>query len=371
MFFAAPYASAGVSDHENHIPRYKTQVAVTVEKYKYTSREWKSIVRKSPDSFFRTDEAVRIAENVLDYQRVTGGWPKNIAIHEPLGDRRNEVLEAKKRRTDSTTDNDATILEMTYLARLYHQRPDERYKQAFMKAVDFLLDGQYDNGGWPQFWPENRGDYQTHITYNDNAMVQTLTVIRDLRDGKTPFDIITDKAIKKRLAKAFDKGVECILNTQIIVNGEPTVWCQQHDSKTLAPAKARAYELPSFCSAESASLVYMLMEIPNPDSRVKAAVNGAMKWFENHKLTGIKVVRFIDSEGKSDTKVVEDAGAEPIWARYYDLEEAEPMFCDRDGVPRRTLAEIGRERRGGYGWYSNSPAYLYPEYEKWKKKYNM
>ena len=364
-----PATAAEAYGHTTRMAEYAAQVQTSAEKYRYTPREWKKIVRKSPDSFFCTDEAVRIAENVLDYQRVTGGWPKNVAIHEPLGARRSEVLEAKKRRNDSTTDNDATILEMTYLARLYHQKPDERYKSALMKAVGFLLDGQYENGGWPQFWPENRGDYQTHITYNDNAMVQTLSVIRDLRDGKAPFDIVDDDAMKKRLSEAFDKGIECILNTQIVVDGKPTVWCQQHDCKTLAPAKARAYELPSFCSAESASLTYMLMELPNPDERVADAIKGAMKWFEDHKLTGIKVVRFIDDSGNSDTKVVEEAGAGPVWARYYDLEEAKPMFCDRDGVARRTLAEVGRERRGGYGWYNDSPAYLYPKYEKWLQKH--
>jgi len=336
--------------------------------YEYSSREWKRIVRESPDAFFKTEEAKRIADNVLAYQRETGGWPKNLPIHRPLGDELDIVLSDKKKRNDSTTDNDATILEMTYLARLYKQQPEERYKKAFLQGVEFLLSGQYDNGGWPQFWPENRG-YQVQITYNDNAMVQTLMVIRDLRNSVAPFDLLVDNALKARLTKAFDKGVECILNTQIIVNGEPTVWCQQHDYKTLKPTSARAYELASFCSAESASLVRLLMELPNPDKRIKAAVNGAMKWFEAHKLTGIRVERFTNEDGKRDTRVVNDEKAEPIWARDYDLEQGKPMFCDRNGVPVKTLAEVGHERRNGYSWYNSAPASLYKQYEQWKKKY--
>ena len=88
--------------------------------YSYTSREWKQIAKSYPDDFFKTPEARRIAENVLIYQRNTGGWPKNLPIHRELGQEKEIVLADKSKRNDSTTDNDATITEMTYLARLYH-----------------------------------------------------------------------------------------------------------------------------------------------------------------------------------------------------------------------------------------------------------
>jgi PelA/Pel-15E family pectate lyase len=110
------------------------------------------------------------------------------------------------------------------------------------------------------------------------------------------------------------------------------------------------------------------MEIPNPDKRIIAAVNGAMRWFEAHKLTGIRVERFVDANGQRDTRVVNDANAQPIWARMYDLEKAEPLFCDRNGVPRKTLAEVGYERRNGYSWYNQSPASLAKDYDAWKNK---
>lgn len=343
------------------------QQQLSPKDYEYTSREWKRIVQESPDAFFLTDEAKRIADNVLAYQRETGGWPKNIPIHRPLGDELDVVLGDKGKRNDSTTDNDATILEMTYLAKLYRQSPEERYKEAFLKGLEFMLSGQYDNGGWPQFWPESRG-YQVHITYNDNAMVQTLRVIRDLQNAAIPFDLLVDNPMKIRLSKAFDKGIECIINTQIMVNGEPTVWCQQHDHITLRPAPARTFELASYCSAESVPLVGLLMELPNPNKQVKDAINGAMKWFEAHRLTGIRVERYVNEEGKRDTRIVNDDKAKPLWARFYDLEQGKPLFSDRDGVPRQTLAEVGHERRNGYSWYNSAPATLYNQYEQWKKK---
>lgn len=336
--------------------------------YAYTTKEWKNIVRQMPESFYSSAEAARIAENVLAFQRCTGGWPKNEVMHRPLGDELPIVLGDKNRRNDSTIDNDATITEMTFLARLYHHQPDGRYLSAFREGVEFLLAGQYDNGGWPQFWPENRG-YQVHITYNDNAMAQVLCLLRDIRDGKPPFDGLVDDGTKMRIDTAFNKGIECILNTQIIVDGQPTVWCQQHDHVTLEPVSARTYELAAFCSAESVRLVEILMALPHPDDRVKAAVEGAMKWFDEHKLTGIRVERFTDTDGEVDIRVVEDSTAAPIWARYYDLSTGQPLFSDRDGLPRKALEEVGRGRRRGYAWYSDAPTRMAEEYEEWKKRH--
>ena len=81
-----------------------------------------------------------------------------------------------------------------------------------------------------------------------------------MMNHKEPYeDDLIDKALCVRLGKAFNKGIECILATQIIKDGEPSVWCQQNDRETLKPAPARAYELPSYCSAESAGIVRLLL----------------------------------------------------------------------------------------------------------------
>ena len=64
------------------------------------------------DDFYKTAEARRIGDQVLLYQRVTGGWPKNINMSRPLSDEeRSEVLGDKQRRDDSTTDNGATSMQ--------------------------------------------------------------------------------------------------------------------------------------------------------------------------------------------------------------------------------------------------------------------
>ena len=44
-------------------------------------------VARFSDGFLKTDEARRIAQNVLDYQLASGGWPKNVPMDDPLGAR--------------------------------------------------------------------------------------------------------------------------------------------------------------------------------------------------------------------------------------------------------------------------------------------
>lgn len=321
--------------------------------------------------FFMTDEARRIGDQLLLFQRVTGGWPKNIDMTSPMTEAQKDSVAAERnRRDDSTTDNRATTMQMAYLARLYGATGDSRYSEAFCRGVDYLLAGQYANGGWPQFWPVQR-DYQIHITYNDNAMVNTMSVIRDLMYGNAPYDCagLLPDGYRRRLMDSFYKGVECILATQIVTDGQLTVWCQQHDRDTYAPAPARAYELPSYCSSESADILRLLMEIPNPDTRVKRAVHAGMRWLDEHKITGYSY-RHVMNNGQWNATLVRDENAGPLWSRFYDLKYGEPYVCDRDGVPRRHLDQIGNERRNGYGWYTTGIAELYPLYDEWADRWD-
>lgn len=330
-----------------------------------------NLLRSTDSAFFASPQAQLIGLNILNYQRVTGGWPKNVDMSRTLTDEEmRAVLAEKGRRDDSTTDNGATTMQMAYLARLFNATRNLNYANGFQRGVGYLLSGQYENGGWPQFWPENKG-YQKHITYNDEAMVLTMRVLRDIAEMRPPYDsrLLCDDAMRRKCADAFRKGVECILATQIVTDGELTVWCQQHDSETLSPAGARAYELPSYSSQESAGLVSLLMELPDPDERIINAVNAAMRWFERNKIMGLRLVRDPGPKSEWNTRLESDSTATPLWGRFYDLDSCKVYVCDRDGVPRRSLEEIGLERRNGYSWYNNWPMYLYPVYDAWADRY--
>ncbi len=333
-------------------------------------QSWKNIINKKEGSWFLSEEAKQIAENVLLYQRKIGGWPKNIQMQKPITkEKKEQLLLLKKSNKDVTTDNGATYQEMLYLSKIYRFRPDERYKKAFLKGLDYLLKAQYSNGGWPQFYPLKKG-YYTHITYNDDSMVNILNVLKEIKDSTNYFSIQPSKEIIKKVEIAFNKGIECILKTQYKQNGVLTAWCAQHDRNTLLPAKARAYELPSLSGAESANIVLLLMRIEKPTKEIKQAINSAVAWLEKTKITGLREDRIYNDKGKViSKKMVLDKNAPPIWARFMELEDNIPFFCDRDGVKKVTLAEIGEERRNGYAWYKTFPQEVLDKYPSWKKKH--
>ena len=333
-------------------------------------KNWKATLRETDPEFYKTEEATMIGDNLLLFQRETGGWQKNTDMTYKLTPGQQDSIAAHKSRLDdSTIDNDATTIQMHFLAQLYQATGESRFREGFNKAIDYLLSGQYDNGGWPQFWPDNEG-YQVHITYNDDAIANILKLFDDILNGREPYQgTLVDDTMRSKLQDSFNRGIECILATQIMVNNEPTVWCQQHDHINYEPAPARTYELPSVCSQESAAIVELLMSIPNPDQRVKRSIHGAMKWFEDYRLDGIAIERTgRRGDPDYDIRLVERPGAGPLWARFYDLENCRPFVCDRDGIPRERLDQIGPERRHGYSWYNDRPARLYPLYEAWKAK---
>lgn len=71
-----------------------------------------------------------------------------------------------------------------------------------------------------------------------------------------------------------------------------------------------------------------------------------------------------------DRVVVEDSQAPPIWARMYELGTNRPLFCNRDKKPVYSLAEVDRERRAGYTWYSYVPAEVLAKYPEWQKQWS-
>jgi pectinesterase len=334
----------------------------------YLSKSWKEVATKMPSEWYGSNEAKSVAENVLLAQKEIGGWEKNKDYHKKFSESERAHYKNEKSEIGATFDNGATITELRFLAKLYSQIKDERYKNAFEKGMNYIFISQYENGGWPQYYPLRSG-YYTRITFNDDAMVNTMQFLKEIfSDNKAFASLQISSETKAKAKKAFEKGIQCILDTQIIVKGTPTVWCAQHDEVTLAPANARSYELASFSGSESVGIVLLLMEIDNPSKEIISSVEGAVTWFETHKIEGIRLNSFVNKEGLKDREVVKDDSAPTLWARFYDLETEKPFFCDRDGIKKNTFAEIGHNRRNGYSWYGNGPEQVLKKYPEWKKK---
>jgi PelA/Pel-15E family pectate lyase len=339
---AAPFAQAGVS--------------------------WSNVLRQ-PAAWYGSSEARAVADHVLTHQRAAGGWPKNTDMTRPPDP---AVLAASRQTPDSTFDNGATTTEMRFLALVFRATDEPRYRDAILRGLDYLLAAQYPNGGWPQFFPL-RHDYSRYITFNDNAMVNVLTVLADIARARAPFDV-ADPARRAKAAAAVSKGVDVILRTQLVAQGQRTAWCAQYDDVTFAPRGARTYEHASLSGQETVGIVRFLMDVDRESpsrAAADAAIDSAVAWLRSVQIVGQRLERRANAALPSgfDVVVVDDAAAPPLWARFYEIGTNRPIFSGRDGIIRARLSEIEHERRVGYAWLGTWPATLLEqEYPAWRAR---
>ena len=342
------------------------------------SRTWREC-QVQEAAWYETEEAIRIADNVLYYQSGIGGWYKNDDSVHPSGHAATEDLTEGQRKAHKaallkrtypcTLDNGATHSEMRYLAAVHGATGEARFREGFARGVRYLLKAQYPSGGWAQFSPLRPG-YSSRITFNDGAMTGALSVLHEVADGRASMDLV-DEELRAECKQAVAKGIACVLKCQIEVKGRKTAWCQQHDERTLAPAQGRISELPSISGAESVDVVRFLMSIERPSPGVVRAVEGAVSWFERASIKGVRVVTVQDDSlpGGRDRRVVEDAEADPIWARYHEIGTNRPLFIEQ-GVVKYTLAELSHSHRVGHGWIGGRwPARLLKvDYPAWRER---
>src|SRR5205823_4947889 len=153
-----------------------------------------------PDSWFKSDEGRKIADNVLSWQNANGGWWKNYDINKA------RPVHVGPGRTDdgaagdtedvwhkvSTFDNGATYSEMNILARAYRVTQNEAYKDSFNKGLKYIFAAQYPNGGWPQRFPL-QDNYGRHITFNDQAMIGVMELLKNIIDRAPDFTFISEE----------------------------------------------------------------------------------------------------------------------------------------------------------------------------------
>ena len=313
-----------------------------------TQLRWGDEILHQPRQWYASDAARTIANSVIRYQSPEGGWPKNTDLMVPPPSSDAPEL--------PTIDNGATTTPMRFLARVFDGTEDARYRLAFERGMDYLFAAQYPNGGWPQYFPLRNG-YYSRITYNDNAMVNVLTLLRDASTGDAPYGFL-DKVRRDEASAAVARGIEVILQSQVRQGGQLTAWCAQHDERTLEPAWARSYEPPSLSGGESVGIVKFLMSVEEPTPEIVAAIEAAVGWLRSVAMSGVRVQRIPRPDGRVERVLVEDPDAPPLWARFYELGTNRPLYLDRDSVYRYDYSEIGIERRSGYSYHGTWAASL-------------
>ena len=326
----------------------------------------------APKAAFEDEQKITdpVAKNMLLFQRNNGGWNKHLEekavnYNKTYTEEEQASIKGFATKLDATIDNEATTKEIKYLVKAFKKTNNKTYLDAAEKGIQYLLSAQYANGGWPQYYPDKSG-YRSQITFNDNAIVNVLTVMEDIVSGKNDFDAVSKNLVPKA-ADAIQKAIGCILATQIKVNGKLTAWCTQYNAKTLVPEMARKFELASISASESVNIVRFLMRQPRLTPKINQAIAAAVEWLNTVKITGYNYIEIADArQPKGKDRVIVADPKTTIWARFYEIGTNKPLFAGRDSEKKYTVAEIEVERRVGYAWYGNWPAKLLDkEYPEW------
>ena len=251
------------------------------------------------------------------------------------------------------------------MAKVHLATHREDAKAGALRGLEWILAAQFPNGGWPQVYPVEHG-YHEAITLNDDAMLHALEVLLAVSEAEAPFTF-ADEALRQRAAAAFAKGLACLVECQVRIEGQPTVWCAQHDPLSLDPVAARLKEPPSLSGAESAAMLKFLMrKSPVTDTTSRVIENG-LAWLSAHRITNLRKSK--TAEGRTDY-VLDAASDEIYWARFYDVQSGLPIFAGaQDGPIYHTFHEMAQHNKVAYDYFTTKPAEVIgKETERWKKR---
>lgn len=292
----------------------------------YKDLKWSEICSgKMGTEWYGSAEAISVADTLVSVQKTNGGWMKNDQFHKLSTSElfaRQKLTGDNGRNIHSCFDNYATTQEMRFLAKVYQQTHQQRFLDAFKRALDLIFEsGNSLKGGWAQYWPlsSDKFSYQNYITFNDDLMLNMMRILQDISEQKGDFAGLVDDATREKCKAQWDKAIECVLNCQIDDNGVKAAWCAQHDAADFLPTEGRPHEMPSVSGYESANLLYYLMSINKPSEEIQQSITAAVEWLKSHKYKeNATVVDYTNAKGEADRHIVEKQGTN-LWGRFIQI----------------------------------------------------
>lgn len=201
------------------------------------------------------EAAKAAADALIRGQHSAGGWNYVIDTageeslkrwYETVGRNAWRLEEFQRYYGNATFDDAGTSEASQLLLRVYLEKRERKYRAPLEKAIAFVLDSQYPNGGWPQRYPFVEGgglhgheDYTPYITFNDDVAGENLEFLIYAWHG-----LATNGRGDARILDAINRGMDIFVKTQ---QPQPQpAWGLQHFPDTLKPAGARTIEPQAF-----------------------------------------------------------------------------------------------------------------------------
>ena len=201
------------------------------------------------------EAAKAAADALIRGQHPAGGWNYVIDTageeslkrwYETVGRNAWRLEEFQRYYGNATFDDAGTSEASQLLLRVYLEKRERKYRAPLEKAIAFVLDSQYPNGGWPQRYPFVEGgglhgheDYTPYITFNDDVAGENLEFLIYAWHG-----LATTGRGDARILDAINRGMDIFVKTQ---QPQPQpAWGLQHFPDTLKPAGARTIEPQAF-----------------------------------------------------------------------------------------------------------------------------
>ncbi|MBW8190487.1 pectate lyase [Neiella marina] len=309
-----------------------------------------------------------IALNLLTWQLDNGGFSTEREAHyaQPWDGVTAKTKWMSQGVELATIDDGATIAELRFLAQSYdnsNAAQRQQIKSGFTKGLDWLLKAQHPTGSWPQVYPlRHHRPYSNLATFNDHAIIRVMVLFADILTQQPPFktDLVPEE-YNSILEQALERGVEFIIASQISNDGQLTIWPAQLDPISYTPKQARAYEFPSKSSRESVGILAFLMNYRTVNNsaqnrRINQAIDAGIRWLKENRKPDLYYDKpkgmFISRQGSS------------LWYRFYEVDNNQYFFADRDGKKKLNISDVSMERRTGYSWAGDFASKLIAAYEQ-------
>ena len=322
-------------------------------------------INNRPEAWYGSPNSIAIATNFVYMQRANGGWPRGIGQinalpHQPdVGGMAPDVVHMISlgfNNEDSYFGRGITTNETRFLLRMYEATGIDRFLEAGLRGFDTIISTQDPIGGWP--YQISGGSYHRALSISDNAISNLLWLMMDIETDHLFAETLGEARVAQAV-HSLELGMDWILSTQVRSAGfadgveRLTAWPMAVYQSgveyftlqpgatpgiTGQPAWQREFEPMSINGNESVDIIRFLMSIPNPSEDVIAAVHAAVYFFDYIRIDGYRLNHATGLDPLLGRNLVPEEGARPLWPRFIDLENFEPLFYDRTGPFAATVS---------------------------------